>query len=494
MSWFCIPCTYSPEPAEESLQTSCLGTLQSALSKSKSIPEEFCSKDNLTEFFQCFPFGMMLRRSGATTPKPQACSTNSGRYQGNSPFVAGSRSCARTSARPEKAQESPEAVPGYGLTWPASSARYDRDLSSWKIHPCLFPEDSIPCSVTLPKWGSTQITASLEPITREHPTKEIEYGSMENQYERSNSEKTRADVVLSVLWDPDAKATVFSWSIGGLVGFYEAEILFKGVPKQEPHKKRGIYQPISMASASAQKAALRALWKAKEFAGTPQGSGCYEQRAGELRNALCKLSQHGALGGSEGQWELRAEAVLSARTTPAPLTGGTGSGLWPTPTKADGQGANSRDHCEVTGTGRKHMDQLANAVAHPELHRASFVDTNSSVNCLDGMGAPIASGKERETFPTPMAGAATRTAQGGIQLFQHVRNFPTPTKADGMGGPERSEKRTGGDNLRTDVGGSLSPTWVCWLMGWPLGWTSMEPMPPETWVAWQRAFQIGPID
>tara|TARA_B000000460_G_scaffold138123_1_gene97326 strand:+ start:269 stop:727 length:459 start_codon:yes stop_codon:yes gene_type:complete len=25
--------------------------------------------------------------------------------------------------------------------------------------------------------------------------------------------------------------------------------------------------------------------------------------------------------------------------------------------------------------------------------------------------------------------------------------------------------------------GALNPAWVCWLMGWPLGWDSLEPMP-----------------
>ena len=93
----------------------------------------------------------------------------------------------------------------------------------------------------------------------------------------------------------------------------------------------------------------------------------------------------------------------------------------------------------------------------------------------------------------------------------HVPMWPTPTKSDAEGGPGRSEKRRGGDNLRTSVkmwptptasvgdwgkgeglidpksthdtikalverdpsmiGGQLNPTWVEWLMGYPLGWT-----------------------
>ncbi len=60
---------------------------------------------------------------------------------------------ARTSARPARAQGSPGSAPAFGLSFPASSARFDRDSSSWRIHPCLFPEDSMSCSVTLPRWG-----------------------------------------------------------------------------------------------------------------------------------------------------------------------------------------------------------------------------------------------------------------------------------------------------------------------------------------------------
>jgi hypothetical protein len=34
---------------------------------------------------------------------------------------------------------------------------------------------------------------------------------------------------------------------------------------------------------------------------------------------------------------------------------------------------------------------------------------------------------------------------------------------------------TSGDGLATQVGGKLNPTWVEWLMGFPLGWTDLEP-------------------
>ena len=32
--------------------------------------------------------------------------------------------------------------------------------------------------------------------------------------------------------------------------------------------------------------------------------------------------------------------------------------------------------------------------------------------------------------------------------------------------------------------GQLNPDWVEWLMGWPIGWTSLEPLPSERWAEW----------
>jgi len=40
------------------------------------------------------------------------------------------------------------------------------------------------------------------------------------------------------------------------------------------------------------------------------------------------------------------------------------SRMWPTPAARDAKGANSRAHVETNGTGRRHMDQLANFAVH----------------------------------------------------------------------------------------------------------------------------------
>ncbi len=59
------------------------------------------------------------------------------------------------------------------------------------------------------------------------------------------------------------------------------------------------------------------------------------------------------------------------------------------------------------------------------------------------------------------------------------KHWPTPTRADGTGGPGTSLRRTGGMNLRTAVvsrgwRGSLSAAWVEWMMGLPIGWTDQR--------------------
>jgi DNA (cytosine-5)-methyltransferase 1 len=33
-------------------------------------------------------------------------------------------------------------------------------------------------------------------------------------------------------------------------------------------------------------------------------------------------------------------------------------------------------------------------------------------------------------------------------------------------------------------GGSLNPTWVEWLMGWPLGWTDLAPLETDRFRQW----------
>jgi len=74
-------------------------------------------------------------------------------------------------------------------------------------------------------------------------------------------------------------------------------------------------------------------------------------------------------------------------------------------------------------------------------------------------------------------------------------NWPTPRASDYKGATsadamEKAAKRGFNLNLPEKVaanagGGKLNPTWVEWLMGWPLGWTDLKPLETDKFQKWQ---------
>ena len=76
------------------------------------------------------------------------------------------------------------------------------------------------------------------------------------------------------------------------------------------------------------------------------------------------------------------------------------------------------------------------------------------------------------------AGVLTREeaetmAQGSLTP-PRMKPWPTPTVCGNYN--RKGASATSGDGLATVVGGALNPTWVEWLMGWPLGWTDLKPL------------------
>jgi hypothetical protein len=79
-------------------------------------------------------------------------------------------------------------------------------------------------------------------------------------------------------------------------------------------------------------------------------------------------------------------------------------------------------------------------------------------------------------WPTPTASdqniaslsSDKRGRKNGMALADAARMFPTPNTVDAKGGTRKGEGQT---QLCHTVGGQLNPTWVEWLMGFPLGWT-----------------------
>jgi len=78
-------------------------------------------------------------------------------------------------------------------------------------------------------------------------------------------------------------------------------------------------------------------------------------------------------------------------------------------------------------------------------------------------------------------------------LGRSVR-YPTP-QASMMTESDMEQARFSGNNPNRPEyskagSGSLNPDWVCWLMGWPISWSSIEPMKNLLWLDWS----IDPAD
>lgn len=99
-------------------------------------------------------------------------------------------------------------------------------------------------------------------------------------------------------------------------------------------------------------------------------------------------------------------------------------------------------------------------------------------------------------WPTPKGSPSgpdfarmNRDGSGGDDLATAVaRNFPTPKQRDWKGKTQRGTHAPmdGLCNTLDVTGGQLNPDWVEWLMGWPISWTSLEPMSTETFRKWEH--------
>ncbi|MEO2122414.1 MAG: hypothetical protein ABGY10_03720 [bacterium] len=119
---------------------------------------------------------------------------------------------------------------------------------------------------------------------------------------------------------------------------------------------------------------------------------------------------------------------------------------------------------------------------------------------------PHTFGSDGGAWPTPTAN--TRPNEGNVRLLRKqvlegdlteaeatsMLNGKSPFSAQGVipAMPTQNDLNDAVDLKEgPDNGGRLNPDWVEWLMGWPVGWTSLDPLPEGTMEAWETSVKAG---
>ena len=381
-----------------------------------------------------------------------------------------------------------------GPKWPGSLARYNPGSRSWRTAQCSLLGGLAEYSATFPRWGMVRPMASLEHITREHRINATEYGYSDQDCEAGQlpHQDNSAEIVCDMRMRDDQTA-VCVWSLGGRATLYEAEILFTEMQGCRRGEGRGIKESISPPGEAYAKAAMRAMRIGEQVAGASYRQGCIEQHADELANALRELSQYVALERQEGQWKLNIGWDLIPMEDPVLRIEGKGSGSWPTPKASEpGMSAKTSDRHWSKSTHLTMQVAIKEGLIDPSTGnmKANTPSGNwPTPTCADAFTDKLKSDQQQEG------------SMHSVNLSQAVRMWPTPVSCMSKGSsPAALTRRDGSSRVNDRLdhavmesnGGQLNPDWVEWLMNWPVGWTSMEPLSPDRFLAWLRASQNVP--
>jgi len=173
------------------------------------------------------------------------------------------------------------------------------------------------------------------------------------------------------------------------------------------------------------------------------------------------------------KWGMMRVGVLWERTTPEHLTSETESGLLanvPTPTAMMADRSSIQTQAKyVNRTGKQtNIKAWVGMQMWPTPCATDHKGSGKTGTLRDRLDYATERGATKSnTYATPQA-----------------RDFRTGS-TDRWENPERSR------NLNDQVGGQLNPTWVEWLMGWPLGWTDLKPLETDKFREWCRSHGIS---
>lgn len=197
---------------------------------------------------------------------------------------------------------------------------------------------------------------------------------------------------------------------------------------------------------------------------TPDLLASYDPATSLWRTSqACLLEEWATYSGSWPRSGMMRNGMVYRLPPLVPLTDVTASGSWATPQAHDAGKGNPQ---RVGRYGTKHGGRNLN-------DEVALYPTPSATSYGSNQG-----------------GAMGRTGPVRHSLDSMARTgmWPTPTSRDfrsGKASPETMARNA--RPLSETIGGTLNPTWVEWLMGWPLGWTALEPLETDRYQQWLRS-------
>ena len=166
--------------------------------------------------------------------------------------------------------------------------------------------------------------------------------------------------------------------------------------------------------------------------------------------------------------------------------------MWPTHRAGKSSGENPESWLDRYAAGKVSTPPLGLAVKFPSP-LASDYKRRGPKSSQQGLPEFV------RMFPTPTAscGGKEINRATGKKLITMVSQFPTPRTKGMCGGTGSFQKmkdlETKGiitpderKQMTAGSGGQLNPTWVEWLMGWPLEWTALKPLATDKYRLWRQ--------
>ena len=228
----------------------------------------------------------------------------------------------------------------------------------------------------------------------------------------------------------------------------------------------------------------------------------------DLDSRSWKTHQFSLLGGLESfsetwpRWGMMRGGECWELSTPARLTSETESGSLPTPRATDGDKGSRTAQGAAREWARGRNKDLGMVVAMWPTPKASAAGPDLAK--LDRSATGISLQTAVALWPTPTVcgnynrkGASKNSGDG---LATVVRRYPTPGANEDsyrLNGNSQQSNSLGAIARREalaespESGGQLNPTWVEWLMGWPLGWTDSAQSATDKFRQWCASHGIS---